>query len=543
MPPIARPSTQDTHAVRRASAVEWSRFRAVAQLEAAQWLTQVLGALEPFAAITGDPEVGKTAVAAEAAAQLEARGYLVIQAAPPFAGPLELQALLANGLGLPAGPQAAPAAIVAMLHDRATAVEPSKPAVLLIDGAEALPPTVLQYLWLMHRLCWIGKPLLQMVFIGRFGFWEQLTAPGLSELQSAIAARSVVPPLSEAESLAFLQYRLVLAGAADPVSIPQRLVPEILALGQGIPGRINLIADAIVAHDPTRLRVTQQGVRAAEATLSGGSPPTRTPAKGNRGGASALIAGAAAASVLVAGWLLLTRPAPWAPDRATLTAGQAPAPAPAATAAVQAAPAPSAPPVKPKPAVPAAMSAPMPAPTPKLATAPTSVVAPAPVPVPVPAPVPMPAPTVVPVTTAKEATAAPPIVVLPDAAMPRITVQYADGDPGVAAHARSVVSILRARGLSVGDPAPVAATVKSTEVEYYFAEDRAEATQLARELGGTVGIGHIDGRNPDLPPPPGSLRVVLSERAVPSPAVIPTLAPAPASEPVPTSAPAPASVD
>ena len=606
LPVIARQSTQDIPLTQAVRAADWPTFRAAAQLEAVHWLIQALGTMQPFVAVIGDPGVGKSAVAAEAATQLEARGYLVILATPPFAGPLELQTLLAERLGLSTGLKAAPAAIAAALQGRGATGAASKPAVLLIDRAETLPPVILQYLWLMHRLCWIGRPALQVAFVGRPTFWDPVAAPGLSELQNAIAARLVVQPLSGDEALAYLQYRMVLAGAAAPVGIPQRLAPEILALAQGVPSRINMIADVVVAHEPNRLRITQQGVRAAAAMLSGGSALARTPVARRRS-APALVAGAVGAAVLLGSWLLLTRPDAWTPDRAAPAIRQklaiasaatpiapapalqlaqsnptpAPEPASAPIPASMSAPAPKAaatslpvavPTPAPEPAaapesasvsafVPqAAMSSPAFAPmsAPELdsapvsastsapASAPTPAPEPASVPVSASAPVPAPAatlppslvptpasaPTVVPVAVAKVAAVAPPIVVLPDAAMPRITVQYSQADPGVAVHARSVVLILRARGLSVGEPAPTpaAAAVRTTEVEYYFAEDRGEAEQLARELGGVVNVGRIDEHNPNLPPPPGTLRVVLASHATPA------VAPASASAPTPAGA-------
>ena len=496
-------------------------FRAVIQVETVHWLVQAIGASEPFAAITGDAGIGKSAVAAEAAEQLAAHGYVVISAAPPFAGPLELQATLAEGLGLRPGPQTTPAAIAAALRDRALD-EPAKPAVLLVDGADALPPNNLQYLWLMHRLCGMGRPALQTVFIGRFAFWDHVAVPELAGLHSAIAARAVLLPFPEDEALAYLRYRLFQAGAAEPAPIPRGLAQEVLTLGKGTPGRINAIADAVAACEPQRLRVTRRGVDAAVAALAGGSAVALTPAP-RPVNVRFVVAGGVATVALVAGWLLLPQTNPWAPARVASAIGRPPAAAPPIPA-VPATPAQTVeptPPPAPPPAI-AAMPDP-PAPAPVMPAPVTSApVTSAPVtPVPVtPAPVTpeaVPQPPTPDPPPAEAVTVAPPIVVLPDAAMARITVQYPQADPGVAGNARAVVAMLRARGLSVGDPTPVAAAVRSTTVEYYFVEDRGEAAQLARELGGTVGVGRIDRRNPDLPPPPGTLRVLLSNRTLSTP--------------------------
>lgn len=497
-----------------AQSAGWRMFHAAGQLETMHWLVHALGAREPLVAVIGDIGMGKSVVAAVAAAQLEARGTLVIATSGPFAGPLELQAVLAQGLGLPRAAQTTPAAVAAAIQGRGSVAQPAKPVVLMIDAAETLTPLVLQYLWLMHRLCGSGVRALQMVFVGRLAFWDHLAIPELAGLQSATAVRTVLPPLADDEALAYMQYRLEQFGVAKPAAVPRKLAREILVLGQGVPSRINVIADAIVAQEPKRLRVTPKVVRAAEAMLAGGSAPTREPAR-RRFRGFVLVAGViVAAAALFAGWLLSADK-----PRALIRTAAAPA-----VSSV----------VAPMPRRPTPPHTPTPTPTQAAVRAPTIPVEPPSAKLPQPVPPALPAVAAAPAAASappevatKPATVAPPVVVLPEAAMPHIIVQYPAADPAVAAHATSVVAILRARGLSVGDPVPIAGPGRPTGVEYYFDEDKAEATQLARELGGSVSVGRIDGRNPDAPPPPGTLRVLLSNRGASGNVFIPTSAPTP----------------
>lgn len=467
-------------------------FRAVNQLETIDWLVRTLDANEPFAALTGDVGVGKSTVAAAAAARLSEHGYLVIQAAPPFAGPLQLQQLLAERLGLQTGPRTTPAAIAAALRDRRPPPGAPAAAVLLIDGAELLPPTVLQYLWLMHRLGSLRTPRLQIVFVGRFAFWEQFTGPELSELQADIAARSVVLPLPGDEALAYMQYRLVSVGAPEPATIPRRLAKEILALGQGIPLRLNLIADSVLAREPTTARVTSRGIQAAAAELAGASVVVRVPATlqvpAKLSGCRRLplaVGAVAVLAVLGAGALLLA-PQDATPSR--IAAAKPPVASP-----VQAEPAPTRLPV----------AAARPEPEPGLVAPVVMAIRPD-------------TPPAHPLVAGPVA-AAQPILVLPDAAMPRISLLYTATDPGAAARAQAWAARLRERGFLVGAPSAAPGASRATTVEYFFIEDRNRAVQLARDLGGIASIGRIASL-PDsaLPPPPGTLRVVLSDQTVPA---------------------------
>ena len=113
--------------------------------------------------------------------------------------------------------------------------------------------------------------------------------------------------------------------------------------------------------------------------------------------------------------------------------------------------------------------------------------------------------------------AAQPILVLPDAARPRISLLYTASDPSGATRAQALAARLRERGFLVGIPSAAPGTARATTVEYFFIEDRNRAVQLARDLGGTTGVGRIASQSgPALPPPPGTLRVVLSDQTVPA---------------------------
>lgn len=96
--------------------------------------------------------------------------------------------------------------------------------------------------------------------------------------------------------------------------------------------------------------------------------------------------------------------------------------------------------------------------------------------------------------------------------MLRIALQYPAADPGAAARATTVAGQLRGRGFLVDEPVAATGATRGTSVEYYFAEDREQAEQLARDLGGSVSLGQLGGSRE--PPPPGTIRIMLANAAV-----------------------------
>ena len=439
-------------------------FRSLNQRETIAWLIRTLDSGEPFAAVTGEPGVGKSAVAAMVGDLLVEGGYLVVRAAPPFGGPLELQRLLADALGLRAGPQTTPSAIAAALRDRSPSPGAPAAAVLVIDGAEHLPSTALQYLWLMRRLNGAGPPRLQVVFFGRFGFWERFAGPELDELRSEIVARFVVLPLPPDEALEYARHRLVLEGAPDPATVPRRLARRLVDLGQGNPARLNLVVRSVVGLNADKPQVTARGLRSAAVELEHGPTPARVAPRVGQRRRLAGLGGAAAVVLLGAGALLLT------PRNAS----------PLSMAVVQpASPPPGKPPAA-RPEVPARLVAPValavpfkPAPSPPRPDATPS---------------------------------------LANAALLRVGVSYSAADATAQARANAVAARLRERGALVADPVATPGASRATTVEYFFLEDREQAEQVARELDGVATMGH-GGATPEPPPPPGALRIVLSQPA------------------------------
>ena len=481
-------------------------FRTVGQSETVDWIVRVVAAHEPFVAVTGDVGVGKSTVLDAATARLKASGRATMRVSAPYSGVLELQGLLADKLGAQAGPQTTPAVLASALRERRTPTGQSATTVLLIDDADQLTPTLLSFLRLLHRLANLGSLRLQTVLVGRFTMWERFADAELEELRAAIAARLVVLPLPPDEALGYLKRRLLAAGALAPAEIPRRLAHDAIVLGQGLPGRLDVVASCLVAHDPVGKRVTPQGVRAAAAELGVVRATRHVPAR--LPGRQSVVGGSV---VAVGVTLFLTLPVPpWTARPAALTGveptvaypawvepepARLPVPAKSRRTAVDL----SSPPAfvafqgsgQPGPAWASVASARDPGAGIASSHATTTTATAA--------------PTAVTPTNQTEAVPKPALAYAPPSPPPP------PPDAGAQTRAEAVAAALRQRGHLVGESVTATTRVRATTVGYFFLEDRSQAERLARDLGGVVTRDSLAARRGRIaPPPPGTLRVVLA---------------------------------
>jgi general secretion pathway protein A len=115
--------------------------------------------------------------------------------------------------------------------------------VLIIDEAQNLSADVLEQLRLLTNLETNERKLLQIILIGQPELRTMLARPGLEQLAQRVIARYHLDSLSEQETAGYIQHRLAVAGLIADSPFPQKLMPRIHRLTQGVPRRINLLCD------------------------------------------------------------------------------------------------------------------------------------------------------------------------------------------------------------------------------------------------------------------------------------------------------------
>jgi general secretion pathway protein A len=115
--------------------------------------------------------------------------------------------------------------------------------VLIIDEAQNLPLDVMEQLRILSNLETEKEKLLQIIFVGQLELNDKLKSPELKQLNQRISIRYQLRPLSQAETVQYINHRLLVAGAGSRVSFKSSAVKEIFKYSQGYPRLINLVCD------------------------------------------------------------------------------------------------------------------------------------------------------------------------------------------------------------------------------------------------------------------------------------------------------------
>jgi len=114
--------------------------------------------------------------------------------------------------------------------------------VLIIDEAQNLSADVLEQLRLLTNLETNQRKLLQIILLGQPELAAMLERPELRQLAQRIIARYHLGPLGKQEVAAYVQHRLVVAGAPR-LLFPAALMGQLYRLSGGIPRIINVLCD------------------------------------------------------------------------------------------------------------------------------------------------------------------------------------------------------------------------------------------------------------------------------------------------------------
>ncbi len=116
--------------------------------------------------------------------------------------------------------------------------------VVIIEEAQNLTPDVLEQLRLLTNLETNQRKLMQIVMLGQPELLDILSQPELRQLEQRITARYHLMPLSQKETMDYVNHRLGVAGARerDPIFTVSAL-KQIYKYSEGVPRKVNLLCD------------------------------------------------------------------------------------------------------------------------------------------------------------------------------------------------------------------------------------------------------------------------------------------------------------
>jgi type II secretory pathway predicted ATPase ExeA len=121
-------------------------------------------------------------------------------------------------------------------------------ALLIVDEAQELKRETMEQLLLLSQLQNGDDALLQSCLIGQEVFQEHLQSEGLKPLQRRIVGAYQLVPLGEAETKAYMQHRLTVAGWKGQEIFPVDTCRLIYRWTQGNLSQINMICDRLLLY-------------------------------------------------------------------------------------------------------------------------------------------------------------------------------------------------------------------------------------------------------------------------------------------------------
>ncbi len=117
-----------------------------------------------------------------------------------------------------------------------------KKVVLIVDEAHGLNPELLEEVRLLSNLETSKSKLIQIILVGQPELDKTLSQPAFRQLRQRINMRYDLPPLSRKETEEYIQKRLRVAGAREPL-FTKKAIQEIYKKSRGIPRSINILCD------------------------------------------------------------------------------------------------------------------------------------------------------------------------------------------------------------------------------------------------------------------------------------------------------------
>jgi general secretion pathway protein A len=119
-------------------------------------------------------------------------------------------------------------------------------ALLVIDEAQNLSQAALEEIRMLSNLETEKSKLIQIALVGQPNLREILARPDLAQLRQRVTVSYHLKPLDSAETAAYVNHRLRHAAIGAPLEFSRDVTDLVHLHSQGVPRKINVIADAIL---------------------------------------------------------------------------------------------------------------------------------------------------------------------------------------------------------------------------------------------------------------------------------------------------------
>ena len=219
---------------------------------------------EGIVVVTGPPGSGKTTLAERLLIGLNPAETLSVRLIANDLGPGDLLRKLAYSFGLPA--EGMDRAMLAHRMERylIELEHRNRRALVLIDEAQTLPHDSLEAMRLLTDIQSRSRPVLQLFLLGQEGLEGVMGAAGMTQFQQRVIASCRLHAMDLAETKAYIEYRLGVAGWQGEPSVSGPAVMAIFRYSRGLPRHVNKICSRLLLHGCTeeKHRLKQRDVLA-----------------------------------------------------------------------------------------------------------------------------------------------------------------------------------------------------------------------------------------------------------------------------------------
>lgn len=197
-----------------------------------------------FIQLTGEVGTGKTTVVRSLLERMPGHADVAVILNPQLT-PLQFVLTICEELGIFVRDEDEDSLkdLVDILNKRLLAANAKgRRVVVIVDEAQNLTPETLEQVRLLTNLETASHKLLQIILIGQPELREVLGRVELRQLAQRITGRYHLDPLSKAETAAYVNHRLRVAGSTVEIFTPAAL-RELHRLSSGIPRIINVMCD------------------------------------------------------------------------------------------------------------------------------------------------------------------------------------------------------------------------------------------------------------------------------------------------------------
>lgn len=257
-----------------------------------------------FVLLTGEVGTGKTTICRCLLEQVPGDCDIAFILNPKL-DTVELLATLCDELHVPvpAGERSIKVLVDLINRHLLAANARGRKTVLIVDEAQNLSNEVLEQLRLLTNLETNQRKLLQIILLGQPELRERLAQPDMRQLAQRIVARYHLEPLSRPDVAAYINHRLSVGGARQPL-FPGAVIGRLFRLSGGTPRLINVICDRALlgAYVEGKAAVDRAILNKAAREVLGApvDAPTKRPAARSVVLASALVV--ALAGGIAAAW-------------------------------------------------------------------------------------------------------------------------------------------------------------------------------------------------------------------------------------------------